>query len=67
MNPPSMLYQVARQRQAEDRARAEAWRRSHPAPTVRSVDTPARSAPSRASSWWHLFHFPTGLLHHTPH
>jgi hypothetical protein len=67
MNPPTMLYEIARQRQAEDRARAEAWRRAHPEPVARSADSVPRRARPKVRSRRRLFHFPATLLHHAPH
>ena len=46
MYPPRMLYEIARRQQAEDIARAEAWRRRHSAPRIR----PARVCREQAKS-----------------
>ena len=61
MYSPALLYEITRQRQAEERARADSWRRRHPAPTGGSTAPAPRP---KAGSRRHRFHLPTVLVHH---
>lgn len=63
MYPPSLIYEVARQKHAEDLARAEAWRSRRPDPGER----PARPARRAARPRRRFAGFAGVLVHRAQH